>query len=75
MSSFNKLFNEKVVSAQPVVRDLASSSSSSSDWIPATHSGTQIRTESGGEHLIHLGEGYAKQGFNTLFLESLSFSL
>ncbi|CAF0831253.1 unnamed protein product [Rotaria sordida] len=58
----NHLFNEKVISAQPVSRDLSSSASGSA--LPGSHSGTRISTESGGQYLIHHGSGFAASGSN-----------
>jgi hypothetical protein len=56
----NRLFNERVVSAQPMSRDL--SSSSSGGFLPGTHSGTKTTTESGKQYLVHHGTGYAAAG-------------
>jgi hypothetical protein len=58
----NRLYNEKVISAQPVSRDLSSSSSGSG--LPGSHSGTRITTESSGQYLIHHGNGFAAPGSN-----------
>ncbi|CAF0784107.1 unnamed protein product [Rotaria sordida] len=58
----NHLFNEKVISAQPVSRDLSSSASGSA--LPDSHRGTRITTESGGQYLIHHGSGFAAPGSN-----------
>lgn len=69
-SSMNKLFNEKVVSAQPVSRDLAYSSSGSG--LPGSHSGTKITTESDGNYLIHHGSGFAEAGHNPTVITAAS---
>ena len=58
----NQLFSEQVVSAQPVSRDLADSSSGSG--LPGSHSGTKVTTASGEEYLIHHGSGFAEPGHN-----------
>ena len=58
----NKLFNEKVVSAQPVACDLSSSASGSA--LPARHSGARVTTESGRRYLIHHGKNFVAKGNN-----------
>jgi hypothetical protein len=63
----NRLFNQRVISAQPVQRDMSSSGSSSSGGIVipgAKHSGTLVTLQDGSTRLIHHGAGYAKDGHN-----------
>lgn len=69
----NQLFNEKVVSGQPVSRDFAASSSGSG--LPGNHSGTMVTTASGREYLIHHGSGFAAPGHNaTVITDSSNMS-
>ena len=66
----NKLFNENVVSAQPVSREMGDSSSGSG--LPGSHSGTMVTTESGGEYLIHHGSGFSASGSNPTVITDAS---
>ncbi|CAF1491053.1 unnamed protein product [Didymodactylos carnosus] len=66
-----KLFNENVVAAQPVSRDMGESSSGSG--LPVgSHSGTKVTTESGNEYLIHHGSGFAAPGSNPTVITDAS---
>ena len=54
--SLNKIFNEKVVSAQPVQRDKEGCGA-----VGIKHSGTVLTTESGNPYLQHKGPGYSQK--------------
>ena len=57
-----KLFNQRVVEAQPVQRPISGSDVGKKggllEGIGATHSGTSVTTESGDKYLIHKGPDF-----------------
>jgi hypothetical protein len=69
-TSMNQLFNEKVVSAQPVSREMGNSASGIG--LPGSHTGTRVTTESGGGYLIHHGSGFAAPGSNPTVITNAS---
>jgi len=56
-NQYTALFNQNVVNAQPVQRNMTSSGGKS--FPGATHSGTLVTTQSGEKYLVHKGPGFS----------------
>jgi hypothetical protein len=65
-SGLTSLYNERVVSFDHVQRPLGSGSG----FGPFHHAGVRVTTESGGQYLIHKGDGFGGSGGNTVVTDA-----